>query len=68
MSSRIQKDTEAINMVPSSVVAAGPGAAEAAIAKKREDTTAAKQPSVGVSESQESKLFFLILSFAIANV
>ena len=51
MSSRIQKENDNLNMVVSSVVAAGPGAAEAAIAKKASDATVPKQPSVGVSLS-----------------
>ena len=39
----------------SSVVAAGPGAAEAAIMRKAEDPNAVKQPSVGVSIQKDDE-------------
>ena len=53
VNTRIHRNIDGTHVGPSSVVAAGPGAAEAAIMKKAEDPNAMKQPSVGVSNQNE---------------
>ena len=60
MSSHFQKESQSRDIVKSSVVAAGPGAAEAAIAMKASDAGVHKQPSVGVSTSFRSYRYFKV--------
>ena len=55
INARIHRNIDSGNVMLSSVVAAGPGAAEAAIMRKAEDPNAVKQPSVGVSIQKDDE-------------